>query len=255
MNLIGLVVVRNAITFDYIPKISANSLIPHCNEVIVADFGSHDGTYEDLVEYGKTDSRLRIISQPFEKPHNRPTWWVETVNYARENYINPNDWLIHLDADEVLTDHVGKAIKLAMENGTPGLFKRYNFWRDTKHLVPENRCCGDTVARLGPASMWLPSDEPHPLKEPNLRQTAVHYGGLEIYHFGFIRDKKKFVLKSEEVQNMFIGSCDDRLLQFKGKDIPWDSIDYFDNLPLKDFTGHPMPRPAREWLRSNGHEA
>ena len=252
MNLIGLVVTRCHKRFDYIPQIAAISLLPHCKEVVIADFGSDDGSYEELVDFGKIDSRLRVVSQPFDKPFNRPTWWVETINYAREHYIDPNDWLLHLDADEVLTDNVGAGIKIAMENNTPGLFKRFNFWRDTKHLVPFNRCCGDTVARLGPANIWLPSDEPHPLHEPHLRQTAVHYGGLEIYHYGFLRDKTKFVLKSEEVQNMFIGSCDDRILKFKDGTVPWDSIDYFDNLPLRDFYEQ-HPKCAHEWLRKNGH--
>lgn len=251
MNLVGLIVVRNHKTFDYIPKEAAISLIPHCSEVIISDMQSDDGSYEELVEFGKTDSRLHIVQQPWTNPHNQPTWWVEALNYARTKNINPKDWLIQLDADEVLCDHAETAIKITKENGSGGLFKRLNFWKDTKHLAPENRFCGTMVARMGPSDVWLPSDEPYPLHEPHLRQKAEFVGGLEIFHFGALRDPQAFVRKSKAVQNHFFGSCDQRILNYENTDKDWRETEYFD-LPLRDYIG-PMPKPAHKWLLERGY--
>jgi len=213
---------------------------------------SDDGSWEDLQDFGKTDSRLRIVRQPWGNPHNQPTWWVEALNYARTAFVDHTDWLIQLDADEILADNAATAIRMTTESGFPGLFKRYNFWQDTKHLVPDNRCCGEMVARMGPAHLWLPSDEPHPLHEPHLRQTAQFIGGLEIYHFGFLRKPEAFVKKSEVVQNAFFGSCDSRILAYKDKQTDWRTHDYFDGLALRNHIG-PMPRPARQWLIDRGY--
>jgi hypothetical protein len=97
----------------------------------------------------------------------------------------------------------------------------------------------------------LPSDEPYPIHTPHLRQTAVHYGGLEIYHFGALRDPKAFIRKSKAVQNMFIGSCDERILKYENTDKDWREENYFD-LPLQDFV-NPMPKCAHAWLKERGY--
>lgn len=251
MNLIGLVLTRNHKTLDYIPCEAAKSLIPHCDQVVVVDMQSDDGSYEELVEFEKIDSRLRVVQQPWANPHNRPTWWVEALNLARTTFIDPKDWLIQLDADEVLADYAGNAIKIQRENKQAGLFKRLNFWKDDKHLAPENRYCGTMVARMGPANLYLPSDEPHPAETPNLRTSAEFIGGLEIYHYGALRDPHAFVRKSKTVQNAFFGSCDARILKYEGTQKDWREEDYFD-LPLRDYIGQ-HPKVAKEWLRSRGY--
>lgn len=255
-KIIGLVVVRNHKTLDYIPELAAESLVPFCDEVVVSDMQSDDGSYEALQEWVKNHDKIRLVQQAWEKPHNDPQWWVKALNVAREEIAKrePNAFLFQLDADELVGPECAHGVKMCVEAGGSAFFKRFNFWKDTKHLVPENRCCGEYVARLGPVGLYLPSDEPEPAVKPNIRTLAEYYPNLFIYHYGFLRDSQAFIKKSEVVQNAFFGSCDQRLLDAKGRSERWyDVRDYFDGLELRDWFGT-HPSLAHQWLAERGYK-
>ncbi len=244
----GYVCVRNAVELDYSVKESVCSLIPICDEVVVSDGGSTDGTRELIESIG--DSRVRIIDYPWPNPvrdiHFLTTW----LNWTRErlNY----DYQITLDADEILAPSAYDIIGSLYEDGFCGSFRRLNFWGDSKHIAPPNRVCGDYVARCGPQHLFACSDEPEVRVHPNLRSKAERREGLTIFHTGFIRDPKKFIAKSEAVQGMFFGSCDPRLMKFKEIGGDWRTGNYFDDLPLEPCAA-PWPPVAHDWLRSHGY--
>lgn len=252
--LTGLIVVRNHLTYDYIPEIAAISLLPACDQVFIVDMESDDGSAGVLHTFCDRTPRTKFFSQKWHSPHNRPTWWVEAINEARKP-IPHNHWLLHLDADEVLGDESVEVVKAVrnggLTDGQPVLFRRINFWKDAHHLAPEDRFCGTMVARMGPANVYLPSDEQFPAVEPNMRTNAQAVTNAHIYHYGAIRDRKKFVEKSVATQNYFFGSCDKRITDTAAAGKPWDSIDYFD-LPLRDFAGT-HPQCAIGWLKERGN--
>lgn len=251
MRLIGLIVVRNHQTLDYMPLEAARSLIPFCDRVIISDMESDDGSYQELKEFESTDSRIWVVQQPWSRPHNDPEWWVKALNYARTTFVPQNSFLLQLDADEVLGPESRDGIRDALNEPERGaLFKRLNFWKDAHHLSPENRVCGTMVARMGPANLYLPSDEPNPAMRPNLRDRAQDYPGLTIYHYGFLRDPQAFIRKSITVQRAFFGSIDSRLTSVpEGK--AWDEVDYFDGEPLRPYFGN-HPAEAIQWLKDRG---
>lgn len=256
MNLIGLVVVRNHISLDYCPVEAALSLAPVCHTVIVSDMESDDGSYADLQEKLNGYSNILVETQPWEKPHNDPQWWVKALNYARRKFVAKGEMFLQLDADEVIGPESHEAIKEGLNNPLGGLmFKRYTFWKDHRHLVPHNRCCGEMVARMGPGHMYLPSDEPIPAERPNIREVAEEHPKLHIYHYGMIREPKKFLAKSDVVQNAFFGSVDSRLTAAKDHSTAWyDVRDYFDGEPLRVFEGK-HPEIIKPWLKQRGFDA
>lgn len=251
MSLIGLVVTRNHLSLDYIPVEAALSMGRVCDHILISDMESDDGSWEALNAFFGAQNKFRVVSQPWLKPHNDPQWWVKALNVARER-IDPKNWFLQLDADEVIGPEAHDGIKLAMENGTPGMFRRYTFWKDTDHLVPWNKCCGEMVARLGPANLYLPSDEPNPAVHPNIRDLAEVYSGLHIYHYGMIRRPEAFVAKSKVVQNCFFGSVDQRIQAAQAKYPKWHDHDFFDGEPLRDFVGR-HPEVAKAWLLERGY--
>jgi hypothetical protein len=251
MKLTGLIVVRNYKTLDYMPIEAARSLIPLCNEVVIADMDSDDGSSEELMEFAKTDSRVRLESMRWLRPFNNPHWWTAALNTARILFVDPDSYLLQLDADELVGPESKRGIEMALADRSSAFFKRFNFWKDQRHLAPHNRCCGTMVARMGPAHLYLPSDEPHPAASPNIREGAQSYPELNIYHYGFLRRKDAFLLKSEVVQNCFFGSVDSRLLDAKAKGLAWDDVDYFEGEPLELFAGS-HPKEAHQWLKDRG---
>lgn len=256
MKLVGLVVTRNHQTLDYTPIEAAHSLAAVCDTVFVSDMQSDDGSYEDLQAKLSGLHNIIVETQPWDRPHNDPEWWVKALNYARQKFVRKDEMLIQLDADEVIGPESHQSIRDAMTNNPLGgaMFKRYTFWGDAQHLVPFNRCCGEMVARMGPGSMYLPSDEPEPAERRNIRAVAEEYPNLYIYHYGMIREPSKFLAKSDVVQNAFFGSVDSRLKDAEKSELAWHKQrDYFDGAPLRDFTGK-HPRVIHEWLRQRGHD-
>lgn len=251
MRLSGLVVTRNHLTLDYMPVQSALSLAPICDEVIVSDMESDDGSWENLQESLSTNNKIVLKQQPWNKPHNDPGWWVGALNFARLD-LDSGDWLLQLDADEILGPESFSNIKVAMEDNIPGLFRRYTFWRDPQHLVPYNKCCGELVARLGPTNLYLPSDEPTPAQRPSIRDNAELRSGFHIYHYGMIRNPEAFVRKSKVVQNCFFGSVDPRIAVAQETHPKWHDFDFFNGDPLRDFSGN-HPDIAVKWLLNRGY--
>jgi glycosyl transferase family 2 len=250
-KIVGLVVVRNAIELDYMPLESAMSLAPMCDEVVVSDMESDDGTWEMLNDVLNVHPWAKVVQQPWDRPFQDEHWWTKAINLARSR-IDQSAWILHLDSDEVLGVNTRDGLSLALADGIPGLFRRYNFWRSAKTLVPFNKCCGEMVARLGPASLYLPSDEPHPLVTPNIRTGSEHFQGLEIFHYGFLRKSEAFVKKSKVVQEAFFGSVDTRIAEAHGKHEKWSDHDFFDGEPLRDFIGE-HPPIVRQWLVDRGY--
>lgn len=244
----GYVCVRNAQTLDYCVVEAVKSLIPVCDEVVVCDGESTDKTWEMVECIG--DSRVRIISYPWDHPVGNDRFWVKWLNYARKRLSY--DYQITVDADEVLSEHSYNLVRELARTKMCGIFKRHNFWKDARHTAPLNTVCGDTVARCGPTSLYMPSDEPYPAEVPNIRTDAEYFPALEIFHYGFIRDPQAFLRKSKAVQTMFMGSCDQRILNMEASGQVWTARDYFDGQPLMEFTGS-HPPVAIPWLLAHGY--
>lgn len=251
MKLTGLVCVRNGTALDYCWREAVASLLPVCDEVLICDADSDDGTGDCIQGWASIEPKIRAINYPWPNPHNNPGFWVEWLNWARQHVRT--ELLLQLDADEVLSHQSHAMIEKLKETGEAALFRRLNFWNDARHLAPDNRCCGTMVARMGRADLYLPSDEPNPKTHPNLRTHAQNFPTLEIFHYGFIRDPKCFVKKSLTVQNAFFGSCDKRITDLNDQGRDWRDLDYFQGEPLMHFQdGHPPV--AHHWLRAHGYE-
>lgn len=246
----GYVCVRNAELLDYCVVEAVSSLIPICDEVVVSDGESTDATREMVASIG--DSRVRVITYPWPYPHCDDKFLVKWLNWTRGHLSY--DYQITLDADEVLSPaSYGIVDELARVGGRAcAIFSRLNFWQDAQHLAPLNTVCGDTVARCGPTNLYMTSDEPFPAASPNVRELATEIHGLTIFHYGFLRRPEAFMRKSHEVQNMFMGSVDNRILEMEAAGKKWTERDYFEGAALRPFHGQ-HPPVAHKWLLERGH--
>lgn len=246
----GYTIIRNGIELDYCFKEAVFSLIPICNEVVICDSDSTDGTKEALFELEKLDSRVRVINRPWDDPVGRETCIVEWINFTRERLHY--DHQLQLDGDEVLSESSYPRVLEASKTGESLWFKRFNFWNDAQHLIPSGRTCGDAVVRFGPTNLWMVSDEPHPEGEPEIRRVAVKDESLKIFHYGFIRKQKPFIKKARVMLRAFFNSYDDRLVSAEKSDKPWQEFCIHDRPYVKFKGAH--PKVALDWLRERGHQ-
>jgi glycosyltransferase involved in cell wall biosynthesis len=250
-TLSGYICVRNALRLDYCIDLSIKSLLPVCQEVVVCDSDSDDGTREMLDKMVAKDPRIRAINWPWTNPRGVSHHaWIEWLNHARQHLTA--DCQITLDADEVLDDRpeCHLAIHSALQGNNPArFFDRLNFWKDAHHLIPEGHCCGKFVARMGPTDQKMHSDEPLHPGESALVDNAVRNEHLKIFHLGFLRDRAAFYRKARAVSEIWFNRFDERLEkgELEGKELAETECDYSHLLaPYKD--GY-YPEGVREWLQ------
>lgn len=249
MNISAYICVRNAISLDYCLELAKDSLLPVCDELVLCDSDSTDGTRELMERWMDKERKIRIINYPWPDPKGDSFWWVKWLNYARERLNFPMQ--LTLDADEVLDESCHKRVRELADAGECASFDRLNFWRDPWSLIPDGHCCGKWVTRLGHTEYFMPSDEPrHPGECPILDRSR-RYPELRIFHLGFLRRREAFYRKARVVLPAFFNRYDERLerAETAGKPL-WESeCDFTDKLVA--YNG-PWPNGIQKWLWRRG---
>lgn len=244
----GYLCIRNGLSLDYCFELAIESLLPICDEVVVCDSESSDGTRGTLEAMAHQHPKIRIIDWPWPNPVGVMFWYVGWINFVREQL--KYDHQLFLDADECLSPRSYPAIIDAFHEGGSRMFRRLNFWKDAKHLAPEGHYCGHMVARFGPTSLWMPSDAPDPIGPQTMLKLATHDDRLEVFHYGALREPHAFVEKSKVMQTAIFNSVDSRLIQAQKDGVDWEPRCPFP-VPLQDFGGK-HPEIAIPWLAARG---
>jgi hypothetical protein len=251
----GYVCVRDGVNLDFCFIEAIHSLLPVCNEVVAADFGSQDDTLDALYLLKAKAPKLRIVTRPRTDIVRDIGWWVDTLNWARSYLRYP--FQLTLDADEVLDERAYPLILEAANNDKALWFRRNNYWNDPCHIAPVGTVCGDAVVRFGPTDLPMVSDEPHPEGVPAIQQLAGPRDHipeeLTIHHYGFIRKQDALIAKCAINLRAFFGAEPDvRLTEAQSTGKRWQDCCPFTK-PLQTYSG-PHPEIAHAWLKEHGYE-
>lgn len=248
MKLSGYTVTRDCVKGDYCFEETIRSLSAVCDDVLVADAMSEDGTRDVLNTLARDLGNVRILDYKREELFDDKGFLTRWMNFARERI--DGKFQLYLDADEVIDTELRDEIRRMAFTGHCYWCPRLNFWGDHHHITPPGVVCGDEVVRLAPSKYWMPSDEPcYP--EAEIRTNAIK-GGPHIYHYGFIRHAHGFLAKSAWFQPALVGSFDDRLKRAMTTGEDWRVLAPCPKPPLP-FSG-PHPKIAHGWLRARGYE-
>lgn len=251
----GFTIVRNALIGDYCIKECIESLLPICDEIVVGDADSTDGTKLVLQAMAIENPKIRIIHQQWEQPVADPKWFVRWINQTRRHLRFSMQLM--LDADEVLCEKAYPWIKAHVKSQTPLWFARHNFWGNGQTIIPHGETCGHQVVRFGPSNLFMPSDEPygtefHPGPEPEIRQRAIKLDPLPvIFHYGFCRRGTGMVEKSKVNLKAFFGEWDHRLSRIPlHPDVPWHQLMRHKGQYGRYDGEH--PKHCHAWLKERG---
>ena len=106
----GYTTTRNCIDQKYPFIESIKSMLGFCDQVVVADSGSTDGTWELLLELSKEDDR--VIVERKERDYNHPRFGVYSgLEKAYARSFCTGDWCWQQDSDEVVHEDDYEKIK------------------------------------------------------------------------------------------------------------------------------------------------
>lgn len=243
-GLSGFVVTRNCIENDYCYLQAVLSLASVCDEILVCDSDSTDGTREFL-DYLAEVTKVRIINYPFKEATGDREWYDRWLNYARSHLSHK--MMLQLDADEVLGEWQHSEIRQAVHKGECRMIKHINFWRDARHTTIH----GDGMfARLAPTRYYMPSHGAIPEGEVNIREEARKLPPIgEIFHMSMLRKKDAFFKKQRFMLKTLEGTTD-QVLEEAEKD-GQDYMTYKHDKVIEEFKGeHPVV--IQGWLKERG---
>lgn len=237
MKVSGFSFVRNGIAFDYPFLESIQSVLPLCDEFVIAVGKSDDATLE------------RIESLRSNKIITIPTVWDESLRtggavLAQQTNIAlqhvTGDWAVYLQADEVLHEQDLPEIKRSMERNlgdhrVEGLLLSYNHFYGSYDYVGSSRRWYRNEIRVVRPGIGVQSWGDAQGFRINGRKLNVRPVEATVYHYGWVRPPQVQQRRQRAFHRLW--HSDEWVQQYVGADAEFD---YRDSGSLTRFAGtHP----------------
>ncbi len=222
MKISGFTMVKNAGKLYYPIKPAIESALPIVDEFIIAlgDCDQDDDTREQIERIG--NSKIKIIDSP---------WDIEKYPRGMENAHQTDiakshcngDWLLYLQADEVLHEEDLPTIRERCEEYLNNqkvegfLFNYYHFWGDYQHIHQSHGWYRNEIRiiRNDPdIHSWksaqsfrrIPDfDGLHYRQKKGTEKLKVVPANAHIYHYGWVRPPKLMKKKSKALDTVHKG--------------------------------------------------
>jgi len=220
MKISGFSFVRNGVSLYYPVVESIKSILPICDEFVVAvgKGSENDTTRQEIAAI--SDSKVKIIDTVWEEEY-----YKAGIIYALQTDLAKNacsgDWLFYLQADEVVHEKYLPVIKnrcheLLNKEEVEGLiFKYKHFWGDYDHYHDGHGWYPyeiRIIRNLPSIHSWKDAqsfryfnDYINPSQEKGTRKLKVAFANAEIYHYGWVRPPHLMQNKKKVMDSFYWG--------------------------------------------------
>lgn len=238
----------NAIQQDYNILETLECLYELCDQVSVV-VGGTDGTIERV----KLWASLKLDGKPIFVTHITEEEWHEQVGRDKLSYFSNiaigmvfTDYIIYVQADEVLHESSFPYVRQAIETGAPSfMITRHNLWATPYNRLEVDQSrkpCSTEVIRLAKKGYYCVGDA----ESLGVDQCDMSFvNKIVCYHMGFVRDKYKHLVKIDHMQSkVFLWETDKRIHDNKDGFNCWKwGFTPADVVPIED----PLPKYIKEW--------
>lgn len=252
MKVSGFTFIRNAVLLDYPIVAAIQSILPLCDEVVVAVGNSTDDTLS-LIQ--NIDPKVRIIQTTWDDTlrENGRVLAVETDKALAA--INPEaDWAIYIQGDEVMHQddhpHILKAMtRFQLDQDVDGLLFDYlHFYGSYDYIGVSNNWYKKEIRVVKPGRGIFSFRDAQGFRKTPDQKLKVAPANARVFHYGWVKDPQAMQRKQESFHKLW---HDDAWLEKNIKVAA--AFDYEDHIhELARFEGtHPQwiaPRiAARNW--------
>ncbi len=229
MKVSGFTFIRNAIKYDYPIVEAIRSILPLCDEVVVAVGNSDDETYA-LIQ--GIDPKVRIIETVWDDSvrEGGRTLALET-DKAYQAIASDCDWAFYIQGDEVIHEKYLPVIREAMERykddqRVEGLLFNYrHFYGSYDYVGTSISWYLDEIRIIrNRADIFSYRDAQGFRKLPN-DKLSVKKIDAYVYHYGWVKPPEKMQKKQESFHKMW---HDDAWMKENVKQV--EAFDYFENI-------------------------
>ncbi|MCU0367803.1 MAG: glycosyltransferase family 2 protein [Cyclobacteriaceae bacterium] len=203
MKVAGFTIARNVIKYDYPIVEAITSILPLCDEFIVAVGKSEDATLEVIRSI--PSDKIKIIETIWDDALRAGgrTFAIET-DKAFQAVSSDADWCFYIQADEVLHEKYFNVVKQAMlqykdDLSVDGLLFNYKHFYGSYDYVGESWRWYRREIRIvrNDKRIFSYKDAQGFRKKPN-EKLNVKLIDAEIYHYGWVKDPRTMQEKRKE---------------------------------------------------------
>ena len=254
MKVTGFSFIKNAVNFDFPIKEALLSILPLCDEIVVAVGDCTDGTRELVQSVHPT--KIKIIDTVWNPNLNRDgVVLADETNKALKAIGNDSDWLIYIQGDEVMHEAGHAAVLKAMQQYKDDkrvdglLFKSLPFYGSYDYVATSSRWYRNEIRVIKNDKSIYSYKDAQGFRKGNDIKLNVKPVDAYICHYGWVREPSKMQAKIINGGNFWGGDNfkePDKTEMFSG------SFDYSEIDLLEKFTGqHPaviQPKiAAKNW--------
>jgi glycosyltransferase involved in cell wall biosynthesis len=208
MKVVGFTIVRNAVKFDYPVVEAITSILPLCDEVVVAVGNSTDSTL-DLIR-GIQSEKIKIIQTTWDNTQ-RQGGRVLALETDKAYAAIPADadWCFYIQADEVLHEKYYDVVKEAMvrhkdDRGVDGLLFSYNHFYGSYDYVGSSWSWYRREIRIIRKNDGIFSyRDAQGFRKAANEKLRVKLIDACIYHYGWVRDPRAMQRKQEAFSQLY----------------------------------------------------
>jgi len=191
----GFTIVRNAIKYDYPVVEAISSILPLCDEVIIAVGDSEDNTLE-LIRKIK-DPKIRIVETTWDDSLREGGKLLSIETNKALDHINPNaDWAFYIQADECIHEkdysEIRNALTINLSNKeVDGLLFQYKHFFGSYNYVGDSRIWYRNEVRIIRNDKRIRSYKDAQGFRVYGEKPKVKHSGGTVYHYGWVKHPKQ----------------------------------------------------------------
>ena len=201
MKVAGFTIIKNAIKFDFPVVEAITSILPICDEFVVAVGDSEDETLA-LIE-SINSPKIKIIQTVWNvKPDSKDGLVIaEETNKAMAAISKDVDWCFYIQSDEIVHEKYLPTIKNAMQNflqdeKTDGLLLNYkHFFGSYDFIGASYRWYRREIRIVRNRANIYSYKDAQSFRKDDDKKLNVGLLNAEMFHYGYVREPEKFTEK------------------------------------------------------------
>jgi hypothetical protein len=208
MKVVGFTFIRNAVKFDYPVREAILSILPLCDEFIVA-LGNSDDNTEELIRSIPSD-KIKVIRTVWDDSFREGgrTFALET-DKAFQAISADADWCFYIQGDEMLHEKYYETVKTSMvkylhDKTIDGLLFNYiHFYGSYDYIGDSYRWYRREIRIVrNDRKIFSYRDAQGFRKQPN-DKLRVKLIDASIYHYGWVRDPRAMQAKQQSFNKFY----------------------------------------------------
>lgn len=247
MKVTGFTFIRNAIKYDYPVVEAIRSVLPLCDDFVVAVGRSEDATLELIqsIDPGK----IKILETVWDDSiREGGRVLAEETNKAFRAIAANTDWCFYIQGDELLHEKYHEAVRKAMlqwkdnEEVDGLLFKYLHFYGSYDYVGTSASWYAREIRVVRNDKSIYSYRDAQGFRKGDNEKLRVKPVDAYIYHYGWVKDPRAMQLKQEDFNKLW---HDDKWVE--QHIVKADEFNYLENIDaLEKFTGtHPRIMQGR----------